>query len=218
MTIPLHPERFLSLYEIYKRILSVKGAIVELGVGTGSHLQAFLLLRRLLEPWYARPIVGFDTFGGGIPSVYDHDRPPADLSLEGATVGAIDYGDVRDALTAEAARLSDVYELPTSFHHEGPTFELVRGDIVDTVPDFLDRRPALVVALLSLDVDVHAPTKAGLEYLVPRMPRGGVILFDELGAMRWPGETVALQRTLGIRSLQLERIPWERDQCFAVLT
>lgn len=217
MTIPLHPERFLSLYELYKRILPIKGAIVELGVGAGSHLQAFLVLRRLLEPWHARPIIGFDTFGGGIPNVSDHDQPPADVALEGATVGAVDYGDVRPALEAEAKRLSDVYELPTSFHHEGPTFELVRGDIAETVPDFLDRRPHLVVALLSLDADVYAPTKTGLEWLVPRMPRGAIILFDEVGAMRWPGETVALDKWCGIRNLRLERLPWERDQCFAVL-
>lgn len=218
MTIPVRPERFLSLYELYQQIVPVKGAIVELGVGSGSHLEAFLILRRLLEPWHPRPIVGFDTFGGGIPAISEEDVPPADVVLEGgASVGALDYGDVRPTLEAEAKRLSDVYDLPTSFHHEKPTFELIRGDIASTLPAYVARRPALVVALLSLDADVYTPTQAGLQWLRPLMPKGAVIVFDELGAMRWPGETRAVCDTLGINHLRLERFPWERDQCFAVL-
>ena len=214
----MSPERLLSMYEIYKRILNVKGSIVELGVGSGGHINAFLLLRRVLEPWNSsRRIIGFDMFGGGIPSEGPEDAVHSDTGMPGTAVGGSDYGDTREAIEAVAAQLSDIYELPTQKQTEGPILELVKGDIKDTLPDFIERRPHLIVSLLSLDADMYMPTRLGLELLLPRMPSGAVIVFDELDAMRWPGETRAVLDVLGISNLRLERVPWERDQCYAVL-
>jgi hypothetical protein len=56
-----------------------------------------------------------------------------------------------------------------------------------------------------------------IEWLVPRMPKGAVIAFDELNHSAWPGETMALLDTLGIRSLRLERFPFQPQLSFAVL-
>ena len=214
----MSPERLLSMYEIYKRILTVKGSIVELGVGTGNHINAFLVLRRVLEPWNSsRRIIGFDTFGGGIPSESPQDAVSDDTGMPGTAIGGSDYGDTREAIEAIASQLSDIYQLPSQEQTEGPILEMVKGDIKDTLPDFLERRPHLIVSLLSLDADMYMPTRLGLELLVPRMPKGAVIVFDELDAMRWPGETRAVADTLGISNLRLERIPWERDQSYAVI-
>jgi len=215
----MSPERLLSMYEIYKRILNVKGSIVELGVGTGAHVNAFLLLRRILEPWNSsRRIIGFDTFGGGIPSESPEDAVSDDTGMPGSPVGGSDYGDTREEIEGIAAQLNDIYSLPSQKLTEGPILELIKGDIKDTLPDFIKRRPHLIVSLLSLDADMYMPTRLGLELLVSRMPKGAVIVFDELDAMRWPGETRAVSDVLGIHNLRLERVPWERDRCYAVLT
>jgi len=46
---------------------------------------------------------------------------------------------------------------------------------------------------------------------------GAVIAFDELNHSAWPGETMALLDTLGIRSRRLERFPFQPQLSFAVL-
>lgn len=55
-----------------------------------------------------------------------------------------------------------------------------RGDL-ETLPAYLERRPALKVALLQLDVDVYEPTAFALELSLPRMVRGGLVVFDDYG-------------------------------------
>ena len=73
------------------------------------------------------------------------------------------------------------------------------------------------LALLYVDLDLYEPTKAALEHLVPRMPKGSIIAFDQLNSSAWPGETTAVLQTLGIRNLRIERVPFETARSFAVL-
>src|SRR5581483_7890752 len=66
-------KRFLALYEIFKRILPVKGSIVELGVFRGFGLMSWAKLSAILEPEnLTRRIYGFDTFQG-FPNLANQD-------------------------------------------------------------------------------------------------------------------------------------------------
>src|SRR5688500_4852687 len=57
--------RFLALYELFKRVLTVKGSIVECGVFRGYSLFTWAKLSAILEPNnLTRRIYGFDTFSG----------------------------------------------------------------------------------------------------------------------------------------------------------
>src|SRR3546814_4365188 len=57
--------------------------------------------------------------------------------------------------------------------------QLVAGNVFDTIPDFLENNPAQKIALLHLDLDVFEPTAFSLEKLLPRMVRGGLVVFDD---------------------------------------
>ena len=68
--------RLLALYEIFKRILNVKGSIVECGVYRGFGLMAWAHMSAILEPNnLTRRIYGFDTFEGFI-NVNEKDLNP----------------------------------------------------------------------------------------------------------------------------------------------
>ena len=57
--------RLLALYEIFKKILPVKGSVIECGVHGGFGLMAWAKISAILEPVnFSRRIYGFDTFGG----------------------------------------------------------------------------------------------------------------------------------------------------------
>ena len=116
----------------------------------------------------------------------------------------------------EIARSAAIFDLYRPLGHI-PKVELVKGDALQTIPDYLNRNAHLVVSLLYLDFDLYEPTKCALERFVPRMPKGAVIAFDELNHPAWPGETMALLETLGIRTLKLERFPFQPQISFAFL-
>jgi len=62
--------------------------------------------------------------------------------------------------------------------------------------------------LLYFDVDIYEPTKIGLKFLLPRVPVGGIVAFDDFGHDGFPGETLALFQSEGFG--KLERSPLDR--------
>ena len=98
-----------------------------------------------------------------------------------------------------------------------PKVQLVRGDARETIPKYLDENPHTLVSLLYLDFDLYEPTKVALEHFLPRMPKGGIVAFDELNSAMWPGESQAVLEAVGIPNLRLKRFPWATYVSYAVI-
>jgi len=202
-----HLKRFLAMYEVMKLALPVKGSIVECGVYRGFGLMGWAKLSAILEPEnLTRRIYGFDTFEG-FPAVSKQDAGA------GESPGK---GDLRADCYEELLKLVKEYDADRFLGHL-PKVELVRGDIAQTVPAFLEAHPHLVVSLLFLDCDLYEPTKVALEHFVTRMPKGAVLAFDELDNPLWPGETLAALEAVGLRTLRLRRLDWDPYIAYAVL-
>lgn len=202
-----HLKRFLSLYEIFKLALPVKGSIVECGVYKGFGLMSWAKLSAILEPEnLTRRIYGFDTFAG-FRDVHSKDRSVS-ASPQPGDLAADSYQELK-ALIVEHDR--------DRFLGHLSKVELVAGDARDTIPAFIDTNPHLLVSLLFLDFDLYEATSAALEHFLPRMPKGAVIAFDELDNPIWPGETQALLDNLELGQLPLRRLEWDPYIAFAVL-
>lgn len=198
-------KRFLAMYEIYKLALPVKGSVVECGVFRGFGFMSWLKLSAILEPEnLTRRIYGFDTFEG-FPSLDDKD----DYSDSITTVGGL-ASDSENELN-ELIKLHDQDRFLGHIHKA----ELVRGDIAETAPAFLERNSHLMVSLLFIDCDLYEPTKVALETFVPRMAKGAILAFDELDNPQWPGETLAVLDQIGLGNLELQRIEWDPYITFA---
>ena len=117
-------------------------------------------------------------------------------------------GDLSAQSYEELCALIEQYDRDRFLGHI-PKVELIKGDIVQTAPAFVQSHPHLLVSLLFIDCDLFGPTKAALEAFVPRMPKGAIVAFDELDNPRWPGETLALLEVLGLRNLRLQRPEWD---------
>lgn len=202
--------RFLARATIFERIQRVHGSVVECGVHLGGGLMTWTKLSAILEPLnHVRKVVGFDSFTG-FTSIdakdvsYALDNPHM---LPGGLAAGVKKELERDILAFDAVR---------PLGHISKT-TLVEGDACYTIPQFLVDNPHFVCALLYLDFDVYQPTRVALESFLPRMPKGSVIVFDELNNEQWPGETQAVLDTVGLRSLRLERFPYQPQISFAVL-
>jgi hypothetical protein len=200
--------RFLSRYEMFKRVLSVQGSIVECGVFLGGGLMTFAQLSAIFEPVnHQRRIIGFDTFSG-FPCLHENDRGSGSEHGHPGGMASHAYEDLQEAI-----RLFD----RNRFLAHIPKVELVSGDAVVEIPRYVANNRHLLVSLLYLDFDIYEPTRVALEQFVPRMPRGALIAFDELNNDIWPGETVALLDTLGVHNLRIERFAFDSLVSYAVL-
>jgi len=198
-------KRFLAMYEIFKLGLPVKGSIIECGVFRGFGLMTWAKLSAILEPEnLTRRIYGFDTFEG-FPKVVREDQNLTRKPIPGAL-----RADSRD----ELEQLIKLHDRDRFLGHI-PKISLISGDISETVPNFLQANSHLVVSLLYLDCDLYEPTRVALREFLPRMPKGALVVFDELDNPIWPGETKALCDEIGITNLELRRVEWDPYMAFA---
>ena len=198
----------LFIHELYRRILDVHGVIIELGVRWGRNLAQFTELRNLYEPRNAsRRIIGFDTFAG-FPGVSAQDG-----AADGIVAGAYS---VEPGYETELAGLLSAHERFGLRSHV-QKFEVLKGSIIDTLPEYLERHPETIVALAYFDLDLYEGTRQGLELIRDRLVKGSVVAFDELGLPQMPGEPPALLDTWGLRDLRIQRSPMSHFESFVVI-
>jgi hypothetical protein len=201
--------KFLTKYEILKKILNVNGSIIECGVLNGAGLFAWAKLSSIFEPVnHTRKIIGFDTFEG-FPSLHDKDKRTGTtnhLHIKGLKGSS--YDNIQEAIK--------VYDINRPINHISK-IELVKGDLCITAEEYIEKNPHLVVSLLYLDLDLYEPTKKALEIFVPRMPKGSIIVFDELNAKIFPGETQAVNEILGLKNIKIERFSFDSYVSYAIL-
>jgi len=131
--------RFLALYEIFKKIIDVKGSIIECGVNEGFGLMTWLKLSSILEPVnLTRRIYGFDTFEG-FPKISKEDKSK--------TSSHVKTGDLLASSYEELIKLIEIQDT-TRFLGHIPKAHLIKGDATKEIPNFLDNNPHLIVSLL----------------------------------------------------------------------
>ena len=201
--------RFLCKHEMMKQILNVQGSIIECGVLYGGGLMTWAQLSSILEPMnHNRKVIGFDTFSGfSAPAKQDIAPKTSELVVDGGL--AVDsFEDLKQCI--------QIYDIYRPLGHIEKV-RLVKGDMKDTVPQFIKDNPHIVVSLLYLDVDIYEPTLSALEHFVSRIPKGGIIAFDQLNSESFPGETVAVIEKLGINNLRIQRCLFGTSISYVVL-
>jgi hypothetical protein len=189
-------KRLLYLNELYREILPVHGVVFQFGVRWGRDIAAFDAFRTIYEPFnISRTVVGFDTFEG-FPSVHAKDGDHRMMVEQGLKLSEGYVDELRSLL--EARRKLD--PLP---HLE--RCQIVQGDVTQTLPAYLKAHPETIIALVHFDLDLYAPTKAGLEAIAPYLTKGSIVAFDELASPLTPGETEALREAWGLDRYRIRR-------------
>lgn len=205
--------RFLARYEIFKHIQKIQGSIVECGVLYGLGLMSFAKISTILEPYnFQRRIFGFDTFEG-FPNIHPVDlegRPETKASAlkKGGFNVKGAYEDLQKAI--------EVYDLNRPLNHFQKV-HLYQGDFLETGPKCLEEHPHLVISCLYLDFDIYEPTKRAIELFLPRIPKGGIIVFDELNEEQFPGETLAVLETMNLNQLRIQRFEFEPRISYVII-
>lgn len=195
--------RFMVQYELFKKIVNVKGSVIECGVYQGAGVMAWAKLSETLEPYnFLRKVYGFDTFEG-FPSVTEQDK-----SSTNSAITRVGYLKPEFDVISELQECITVLDETRLLKHEDKVM-LVKGNAMQTIPAFLKENQHVLVSLLYLDFDLYEPTLLALKEFMPRMPKGAIIAFDELHDRKWPGETRALLKALDLNHYRLESLPFE---------
>ena len=193
--------RFLIRYEMFKLIQGVHGSIVEFGVFRGAGLFSWFHFSGILEPYNInRKIIGFDTFDG-FPLPHPND---GELNKG----GDLDSGAYAELNIAKKIHLENIASSHIS------RMEIIKGDICETLPAFIKANQHTIIALAYVDVNLYEPTKVILESIVKRIPKGGILAFDEVNDKLAPGETIALLEGFDLNRFHLNRFYFDSNPCY----
>ena len=154
--------KFLIHYEAFKLIKSLKGAIVECGVFKGTSFVRFAGLRSLFKKKNSK-LIGFDHFSSSYPKTsFSNEMNIRKAFIKGAGSSSISTKQLRKILKRKNIG----------------NFELVKGNVLKTVPDYAKKNKNLKICLLNVDIDFVESTQCVLENFYDKVIKGGVIIFD----------------------------------------
>jgi hypothetical protein len=186
--------RILFMNFLYEKNINIQGVIADFGCRYGQNSVLFSSLRGIYEPFNRlRKIISFDTFNG-FPNVTVKD---AIHNKKG------DYS-THDEAYENLVELMQINERFSPLEHLCK-HEIVKGNVCITLPEYIKKYPSTIFSLCYFDFDIYKPTKECLEIVLDRMPKGGIIGFDELNDEDTPGETLALLESINLSEYTLSR-------------
>jgi SAM-dependent methyltransferase len=175
-------ERLYAVWQAVGHVVraGLPGDLVECGVWRGgSSMMAALALRHVGDD--GRRLWLYDTFAG-MP-----EPGPEDVKYDGGDPAA--KWDENAAAGHNEWNFAPLDEVRANLAHTGlpaGRFVCVQGPVETTL---LEQAPERI-AMLRLDTDFHASTKAELEQLYPRLVPGGVLIVDDYGSWRGARQAV----------------------------
>lgn len=190
--------RLLAHFELFNLSKNIDGNIVECGVFKGASFMRFTMFLQLFDQ-YNKRMIGFDTFGNFPTTEYDDDKEVLQGFIE-ETGGGIS---------------TSVEDLENYLGNKSFTnYELIKGDILETVPRYIKENPELKISLLNIDTDVYEPAKCIIEHLIPKVVKGGVIIFDDYNS--FPGETVLADQYCNDHGYEIKQLPFSEFPSYII--
>lgn len=148
---------------------AIEGDIVECGVWKGGSIMAAAYKSK--ESSNLRDIYLYDTFQGMT------EPKDVDISIDNISANKLfeELPDWCQANIEEVKNNMRIIDYPEEKTHYVP------GKVEQTVPENSHKK----ISLLRLDTDWYDSTKVELEYLFPKLSKGGILIIDDYG--HWEG-------------------------------
>jgi hypothetical protein len=176
--------KFLIHYEVFKNIKNVNGSIVECGIFKGTSFIRLAMFRELFKK--KSKLVGFDIFGDIYPdTVFKNEKKHRLHWVKSAGHSSISKKQLQSIFKRKKIK----------------NFELIKGDVVKTIPKYVKKNKNFKISLLNIDLAFVEPTQCALDFFYSKMAKGGIILFDNYGGTGkdgtfYEGETKVIKKFL----------------------
>ena len=200
----MNSERLAKLichYETFKSANKVSGEIVECGVFKGTSLARFALFRDLLGSKNTSKIIAFDVFSDVFPDTqYKEDKKIRKDWIKKAGSSSISKKQMIKVFKKQNSKI----------------FELIEGDITKSLPKYIKKNPHLKISLLNIDIDFVESTFCALEYLYPRVSKGGIILLDNYGFAHGDTKGVDMYFKKIKKKPIIQKFPFTSRPCYII--
>lgn len=183
--------KWVAHYELFQRTKDLPGAFVECGLFKGVSFLRFAMFRAIFGNENSLKMIGFDVFGEFPASSFKQDQKYIDRFIAEAGSSSIDEHQLLGLLKDKKI---------------DKNVDLVKGDICQTVPEYLKKEPSLRISLLNLDVDIYDPSVTILENFWPRIVKGGILILDDYG--KFTGETNAVDEFFRGKDVTINKFPF----------
>ncbi len=187
--------KMIAHYELYKSIRELPGEVLEFGVFKGASFVRLCTYRDMMESPYSRKIIGFDAFGK-FPSQENEEDVKFIERFENSAGDGISVEDLHKSLSLKNIK----------------NYELIQGDINETLSVYLEERPELKISFLHIDVDVYQPTMKVLNLLYDKIVKGGVLVLDDYATVA--GETKAVDEFFKEKDVLIQKLSISHIPCY----
>jgi hypothetical protein len=165
--------RILAVGDIFKKIVSIPGIIIDMGTWRGQTAVLCENFRAIYEPLhFNRRIVCFDTFEGY--KGFSEEDNPTQLHRDGTyAVGGASYA----SLLENILRL---HERSNAMGHNNGKHLVIAGDCRETLPSYFSTHSNEIVSLAFFDLNCYEPTLEAFDIIYKRIVPGGIIAFWQL--------------------------------------
>lgn len=191
--------KILAHYELFKMAKDLPGAMIECGVFKGASFVRFAAFRDLFGNLFSHKLVGFDIFGQFPETNFEEDKKYRDSFIQTAGEQSISKEQLIEVLRKKRIEKN---------------VELIEGDVIKSIPEYIKKNPHLKISLLNLDTDIYEPAVAILEHFWPRIIRGGVLILDDYGT--FPGETKAVDDYFKDKNVKILKFPFAVTPCYII--
>jgi hypothetical protein len=150
-------------------------------------------------------VIAFDVFG---------EFPlPEETHIEGDIESREKFIKESGGNSISKEKLMDFFQKTNS----NENVELVKGDVSETIPEYLNNNPQLKISLLNIDVDLYKPTFDCLKYLYDKVVKGGVIILDDYNG--FPGATKAIDEFISDKTaiaIDIKKFSWPSSPSYIV--
>jgi len=189
--------KIIAHYESLKMSIGIIGDIVECGLFKGTSFVNFASFRNILA-MHNKKMIGFDIF----------DKFPDATSVEDELVrkSFINQAGETSITTEELNRILVKKCICNT--------ELIKGNILKTIPKYIKNNPSIKISLLNIDTDTYDSTKTILMYMYPKISKGGVLLLDDYNIH--PGETKAVNEYFSNIDVEIKKFEF-RDSPYYII-
>ena len=201
--------KILFYKEIIDKITHIPGCILELGIQWGATTSLLYNLTSIQEPFnFRRKVIGFDTFQG-FPSSSINELEKK-------------LGWEENALSTDS-KVQEMIENSLELHQNFSAmphmkrFELVKGDVIETLPSWFESNPCETVAICIFDMDLGIPTKKSLIEVLKHTQKGSVLVFDEYSHPLFPEEGRVAREILEPNKFEFKKSPFLPYTSYVIL-
>ena len=179
--------KLLARHQLFLQTKDLPGHVIDCGVFKGSSTLGWAHMLACHSPHALKKVVGFDLFDKKMIDYLPFEQEEVERMMSRHMDRETDYFHF----------LNDVIRAKKLERY----CELIKGDVCETLPRYLEEHRGIRISLLHLDVDIYKPTLAILRAAFDLVVPGGLVVFDEY-AYEGFGESDAVDEFLKERSLR----------------